>query len=319
MKRLFITAVIILNFSFMNSQSLSSLEMKYEELEKEFLKENSAVDSLGTLVLRRASAIDIEKKKNEPDEDKIIELMSGSASLSNDLEKHRKKSRNLGDDLEDIKQQLYKKYSTIIDSLQAKKAAGRDNTGLEEEIFFYTERKLMVSPKIPMLSFNPQKVLRIDMGKIKNPDEKELFREYLNNAVSEVNTLLASVENESSELGQIAELEKRTKKFLEDTEFESGVIPRSISRETGQKNRTESELGLHGRDGVVNNADNVAAYNSLLNQLNTGSMPAQTYSWKVSELEKNMDVENYQKLLKEVKLRLQELKLVLANKISVSK
>jgi hypothetical protein len=300
---------------------LNYLELKYEELEKEFLMESSAADSLGLIVLKRAAAIDAEKKKNDPDEDKIIELMSGSASLSNELEKHRKKSKRLENNLEEIKQLLYKKYTVIIDSLQAAKEGGRGNGELQQEIFFYTERRLMVSPKIPMLSFNPQKVLKIDLGRIKEPAERKLFEDYLNNAFSEVNNLLVSVENESSELGHIAELEKRTKRFVEDTEFESGVIPRSISREGSQNSQTETETFNHGRgDNAVSNAENVKAYNSLLNQLNTGNLPAQGYNMRGSAAEfVNMDTEDYQKLLKEVKIRLQELKLVLANKISFNK
>jgi hypothetical protein len=314
-------AIFFFNFVFINSQPLSDLEIKYEQLEKEYMKENAAVDSLGVLILKRAALIDTEKKKNNPDEDKIIELMSGSATLSNNLEKHQRRVNTLEDNIEKIKQRLYKKYSVIIDSLRSQLIPGKENAAVNSQIYFYTERRLMVSPKIPMLSFNPQKVLKIDMKKIKDVSEKILFHEYLSSALSEVNTLLASVETESNEIGQIVDLEKRTKRFLEDTEVESGMIPRSISRETGGAPGDEN-TGLDFENVEPrSNESNVKAYNSLLNQLNTGNIPGPAFNWNraMNEIEKNINMKDYQKLLKEVKLRLQELKLVLANKIDMQK
>jgi len=320
MKRYYykIAVLFFFNFVYLNSQSLTELEIKYERLEKEYLKENAAVDSLGTLILRRAALIDSEKKKSNPDEDKIIELMSGSATLSNNLERHTKRANKLEENIEQIKQQLYKNYSVIIDSLKVLISSGKENANINSMIFFYTEKRLLVSPKIPMLSFNPQKVLKIDLKKLKEPGEKTLFREYLNNALSEVNTLLASVESESKEIGQIVDLEKKTKRFLEDTEFESGMIPRSISRETGGAPEDNTGLDFLGPESRSNDS-NVKAYNSLLNQLNTGNIQTPDLSWKrpMNEMEKSIDMKEYQKLLKEVKLRLQELKLVLANKIDI--
>ncbi|MGE5805724.1 MAG: hypothetical protein ACM34O_05195 [Ignavibacteria bacterium] len=319
MKRISYKTLILFFLSFVciNSQTLIELEKKYEQLGEEYIKENSAVDSLETLVLKRAALIDNEKKKDKPDEDKLVEIMSGSATLSNNLEKHQKNLNKLETGIEQVKQQLYKSYSLIIDSLESLKASGKENEKLNSEIFFYTEQRLMVSPKIPMLSFNPEKMLKIDLRKLKEPEEKNLFREYLDNALSEVDKLLVNVEAESNEIGQIADLEKRRKRFLEDTEFEGGMIPRSLTRGTGASENDQT-ASFEGRGNVSNNASNIKAYYSLLDQLNTKNVQTPDLTWNrsLNDAGKNMDLKDYEKLLKEVKLRLQELKLVLANKIN---
>jgi hypothetical protein len=69
---------------------------------------------------------------------------------------------------------------------------------------------------------------------------------------------------------------------------------------------------------VSNNASNIKAYYSLLDQLNTKNVQTPDLTWNrsLNDAGKNMDLKDYEKLLKEVKLRLQELKLVLANKIN---
>ncbi|HVO73895.1 MAG TPA: hypothetical protein VMT35_07720 [Ignavibacteriaceae bacterium] len=311
----YMLSLFLLSFVQLNAQSLNELEKNYETLQKEYLKENSAVDSLGALILKRASLIDNEKKKDQPDEDILVGLLSGSATLSNNLEKHQKNLNRIGNDIEQIKKQLFKNYSVIIDSLEGLKASGRENEQLNSEIFYYTGQRLMVSPKIPMLSFNPEKVLKIDLKKMTDPREKTLFKEYLDNALSEVDKLLGNVEVESNEIGQIADLEKKSKKFLEETEFESGMIPRNISRTGTSGEGSSSTFGERGNPG--SNDVNVKAYYSLLNQLDTKNVQAPDLGWNrsINTSGKNLDLKDYEKLLKEVKLRLQELKLVLANKI----
>ncbi|HSR16715.1 MAG TPA: hypothetical protein VLM39_01390, partial [Ignavibacteriaceae bacterium] len=90
-----------------------------------------------------------------------------------------------------------------------------------------------------------------------------------------------------------------------------------LTRGTGASENDQT-AAFEGRGNAPNNDANIKAYYSLLNQLNTKNVQTPDLTWNrsLNDVGKNMDLKDYEKLLKEVKLRLQELKLVLANKIN---
>jgi len=308
-----------LNIIPVDAQSLIQLEKKYEQLSNQYIKEKVIYDSLKNIFSLRTNEIDAEKKKANPDKDKIVDLMAGSITLSNRIEEQNKKINLLEKDIDNVKQQLHKQYSSLIDSLELKKKTDKKNDDvLDAEILNNTEKKLLVAPQIPILSFKPEKILKIDLGKTKSAEEKALYKEYLDNALNEVNTLLENVGKQSSEADQVFALQNKTKKFLEETELESRILIRS------QQSNVRSEEAV---STFRNSPEDVAASNSLsrqvknyhviLRQLDIEQLSRTNINWKVSfdEMERNLSLKDYQKLLKEVKKRLQEFKLVLANKI----
>src|SRR5690606_20130499 len=138
------------------------------------------LDSLRSIYTYRTSQIDAEKKKKNPDNERVIDLMSGSVSISNKIEYQNKKIVRIGNDIENIKQQLHKMYTTKIDSLELlKKTGSEDEARLNSEILLLTEKNILVAPKILSLSFNPEKILVIDLKGTKDEKEKSLYKEYL--------------------------------------------------------------------------------------------------------------------------------------------
>jgi hypothetical protein len=165
--------IIILIVTPVCAQSLGELEKRHEQLNNQFIKENKILDSLKNIFSHRTNEIDSEKKRHEPDKDKIVDLMSGSITLLNRIEDQNKKINLLGKDISNVKQQLHKHYTSIIDSLELKKKTGRKNGDrLDAEILNYTEKKLLVAPPIPLLSFNPGKIL----VKLKTPKKKPYMK-----------------------------------------------------------------------------------------------------------------------------------------------
>ena len=79
-----------------------------------------------------------------------------------------------------MKEQLNRIYIVKIDSLEALKKSGKeDGDKLNDEILSFTGKRLLVAPRILSSSFNPDKVLRIDLSKTGDPKEKALYKEYL--------------------------------------------------------------------------------------------------------------------------------------------
>jgi len=321
MKKFFL---FMLFAGFINSQSLDKPEKKFEQLNNQYDKESLIVDSLNSAFTKKAEQIDSEKKKNNPDKAFITELMASSVTISNNLEEHNNKVQKLEKELDNVKEQLNRIYIAKIDSLEALKKLGKeDEDKLNEEILTYTGKRLLVAPRILSLSFNPDKVLRIDLNKTKDSKEKALYREYLNNALGEVNSLLNNVNQQSSEVDQIASLQSKTEKFLEEAELEDKVL---FQKQNVTSSSSSSSTGPDASFGGVGKtsrdfANQVKTYQLILRQLDVDLISKPDINMEVSfnKTNKNISVKDYLKLLKEVKKRLQEFKLVLANKIGSSR
>ena len=218
---------------------------------------------------------------------------------------------------EQLKNKLDNKYSAIIDSLNEIKPS----TGKIEEIrLIYIQKRLLVAPQIPLLSFNPEKIAEIDLSKLKDKKEKSLYKDYLKNALTEVDSVLNKVKNLSNDFNQIVRLQKKTQKFLEETEFNTNIQVQNYpgNQANERVDVTNSGFGNNRKSNIVAVAN---SYNLILNQLNIYGKNDFKNVFNFSEdLNKNgLNVEEYNNLLKEVKNRLQEYKLAIANKINSSK
>ena len=319
MKKFFVFLFFI---GFINAQSMDKLEKKFEQLNNQYNNESLVVDSLNSVFSKKAAEIDSEKKKSNPDKTLITGLMASSVIISNDIEEHNNKLKKLEVDLDKIKDQLNRIYLSRIDSLEVLKKSGKENEDkLNDEILLFTGKRLLVAPRILSLSFNPDKVLRIDLNKTTNPGEKVLYKEYLNNALVEVGALLDKVNRQSSEAEQIANLQAKTEKFLEEAELENKVLFQKQSSVTSSSDVSSpgSEIGFGAKDRDFSNQ--VQTYRLILRQLDIEQISKTDINSGISfnEINKNLSLKDYLKLLKEVKKRLQEFKLVLANKIGSSR
>jgi hypothetical protein len=316
----FLFLLISLIVTSINAQSLDELEKQYERLNNQYLKENVVLDSLKNIFSLRTNVIDNEKKKANPDKNKIVDLMAGSITLSNMIDEQNKKVNLLKKDIDSVKQKLHKRYTSIIDSLELKKKSDSENGDmLDAEILNYTEKKLLVAPPIPLLSFNPEKILGIELDKTKDPKKKALYEEYLNSALKEVDKLWKNTSELSSEIDQIVTLQTKTEKFIEEAELEGGVIHQRLNNVPLNDATSGNFAGGPGiREDVVPGYQ-VESYRLIFNQLNFDKSVNADLDWKITTENANLDLKEYQKLLKEVKKRLRELKLVLANKTGFHK
>lgn len=319
-KIILLTFVCIISFySNDSAQSLDELEYRYDNLRSVVEKDNLILDSLKNILENRAKLIENEKQKQNPDNDKIIKLMSGSVSLSNTIDDYQEKLEIDTKNIKRLSEKLETKYSAKIDSLKLLKKSVKNNSEkLDDEILFYTEKRLLVSPQVDMLSFNPKKILEIDLGKTKNSDEKVLLKEYLSSALAEVNSVLTDVTKQSKETDDALTLQKKTSKFLAETEFDRDFRLSKTSRSSTGRLDENTILGDQTKFSI---ADQINAYALLLDQLNifdkTESINSQKFNYKLGST--NLSLNDYSQLLKEVKQKLSDYRLVLTNKIEQSK
>ena len=319
-KIILLSFVCLISFSFNASpQSLDALEKRYDNLRSVVKKDNMILDSLKNILENRAKQIENEKQKLNPDNDKIIKLMAGSVSLSNLIDDYQEKLDANSKNLKQLSKMLEARYSAKIDSLQLLKKSTKENSEkLDSDILLYTEKRLLISPQVDLLSFNPQKILEIDLTKTKNSDEKASLKEYLSSALAEINAELSEVTKQAKEIDAALILQEKTSKFLAETEFDRDFRPGKSSRSSTARTYESSILSVQDKLVI---ADQINSYALLLDQLNifdkSENINLQKFNFKSGKA--NLSLKDYSSLLKELKQRLSDYKLILTNKIEQSK
>jgi len=292
-----IIAIVCILFLFafkISAQSIQALETKSNSLNQTLSIEKSKLDSLNNYLNDKVKEIDSEKEKKIRDNKKIKQLMASAVTISNDIDIQRKKVEALESEIELLKRKLNTNYSSIIDSLNSLENSSKTNVDkgeIESQIAIYTEKKLNVGAKINLLSLYPEKILEIDLNKIKNYSERQIYSTYLQKALHEVNSHLGDVERQIKETENIITLKKKTKRFLEESELESNIRPQDFSTEgktvTSSDNRnytgaiTQAEAAL---------ASQALSYSLLLNQLNINSKTDANVKWNIFIDNKNTSV-----------------------------
>jgi hypothetical protein len=307
-------------------QNLADIEKNYFQLEKNLKKEKVILDSLKLVLNEKANEIDAEKSKKDADKDKIVGLMSALITVSNKYDAQQKKVAQLQTKYESAKRELDKKYTSIIDSLKALQNSGEfrgDMDELDSEILNCTETKLAIAPKISLLSFDPSKLLKVDPYKSKDSLEKAIYREYLQDALNEVDYHLENINEQHTEINQMLALEKKTEKFLKETEFQRGIRTQSSGKSGTNIESSPPGLddnlfeGVNSRDNAIKITEQFRGYTLLLNQLNVsisdGLPVADKLEWNAAS--GRLSLKEYKNLLEELRKKLQEYKLVLGNKI----
>ena len=330
-KIIFFSIVLFLStlpVSILKSQNLPersdiiSIEDRYYNLLDSYTLEKLLLDSLQAKLNTRVKEINSEKSSSNPDEDKITSLMANSVNLSNNIDLQQRKVNSIEKSIAVIKIKLSEKYSSVIDSLKdipQKSSVNKEET--ENLILLYSAKRLEVMPEIYRLSFDPYKILELNLSKSKDPTDQKIYSEYLNNAIKEVNSILSKITEESKKVNQVIELQRKANKFIEETELESNIA--SNNGIVGQ-NPNGNQDGVYSNDGsrIKNSLDNNAqVYEQLLQQLSAvkslsvEQLPDET----LQNIEKNIDLHSYEKLLKEVKKNLTEYKKLLEQKTGSSR
>jgi len=302
-----------------HSQDLVSLEKRFSDQVNFVNRQKQIIDSLQIILTERAKLIDTEKKKALPNNDKIIELMSKSATLTNQINNLQIKLKKDENELESTKKQLSLIYSELIDSLKLiQKSANLSRShDLNNQILFLTEKKLLVSPRVSNLSFNPEYIIRIDLNTISDPTQRKIHSEYLENALDEVNEQIQQVTIRSDELKQIVQLQKKVERFVEEADFE-GSVKFFNYRSGTNRNALAGFIPIDKTEMDYVLLSQFSSYSSMLDQLNMPGYINIKSKWGEGKTTK-LSLGEYASLLKELRNYLQEYRLVLNSKLQSAK
>ena len=320
---LLIISLILIGISLVSAQTNSFYENRLAELRNSYNQESGVLDSIKHVLNEKVNGIDY-LKKNNGDENSIRKLMAGTVTISNKIDEHQKKIKGIEKELEEIKKLLSKRYSAEIDSLTSFEDSNQFevNKGeIKSRIIALTEKKILTAPKINSLSFNPDKILNIDLSTTTSPDERKIYSEYLTSALNEVNIQLSQVKNISDEVNQIVKLQKKTRKFIEESEFDYDMKAANISTPADASPSYNDITAYTRTKSLSYQTIQVQSFFVLLKQLDLKQINDFSAGSKFSAEapKKQLSIREYRELLKEVEKRLSDYRLVLTHKLNIPK
>jgi hypothetical protein len=307
------------------AQNLAQLEKQFDETRQKLTELNIALDSLRAIYDSHTHVIDREKSRPKPDKDKLAKLMSQGLAISDKLGKQEKDVSNLQDNLSTLKKKLNDKYSLKIDSLQSvlnSKGFKGDKGELEARILQFAEKRLLVSPTVGKLSFDPGKILQIQFDAMTDSLDVAIYSDYLRNALRDIDGHLSSIRSSRKEFEEIVTLQEKTSEFLRDVSEEQnngiylaagnqpGATKQATLTDPTQIANLESE-----RSGVI--YTQFQSYLDILFQLNWKDQIQQQSTWTspVDSTVVNLTLEDYLQLLKDVERELNSYKKIITAKL----
>ncbi|MCB9208158.1 MAG: hypothetical protein H6609_02175 [Ignavibacteriales bacterium] len=285
-------------------------ENEFKILQSKIEQKENELHSLTKELKTKADEISFKKADPNFDKEEVKNLLANSAELTNSIEKIQKEIYDLNTRNELVKSELYIHYSNKIDSLENSKLSQDEKSSRITKLI---EKRLFVSPRIDVLSFEPEKVLNVKTSA--KPSEKKLYNEFLISAFDEIELKLKETKELKVEIETIQKLNKETKAFLEEAEFDREISYFSSSGssvEAAADSRTPTTEFSNISENSIKTQ--TVSFNKILNQLNfSGNVKMREYS--LNQIVKNNDLDEFKKLITQVEQQLEDYKVVVKNKI----
>lgn len=302
--------MFFLSSSVLFGQSGYELENQVIQLNLAIRNEQFVLDSLNRVVEKTAADIANEKSRTNADQNKIVKWMAHAVVVSNHIKESQKRLSVLQSSAEECRQRLEQIYAHTIDSLKSlerlKSFAG-DRRVLQNEILFWTEKRVLLSPVVSMLTFDPRKVQEIHLENTSNSMERSVAEDYLRKALLEIDTHLNRVISERKEYEEITDLRKRTAEFVSEVYDQSRIT--AISR---------AQAGVASSGSPLTPSDYKAlqfrSVVGLIQQLNA-STPLSSANVIYPESKSGITQEEYIQLLKQAEKQLKTYKDIVQKKL----
>ncbi|MBL7959427.1 hypothetical protein JNL27_04230 [bacterium] len=314
MKKVVLHFLVCLLFSpFVYAQTAGELEKQFRLLNQSLLAEQAVLDSLNDVMENKAKDIENEKKSPSPDQNKIIKWMSHAVTVSNQIKDYQKITAGIRLEMEDCRSRLERYYAKTIDSLKQLERSGKyegDKYELRNQILLWTEKRIFITPLVSTLSFDPQKVQRMELADASDPTDKAMIEDYLKNALKEIDSHIQVVTGTRKEYEEIADLRRRTTEFISEA-YEQGRISSITSSQTFRNIGTDI-LGNPIGQGFT--AVHVRSVAGLMQQLNSGLLMSHIKQSLISA-KTGITQEEYIQLLKQAENLLKAYRAIVQKKL----
>jgi len=177
------------------------------------------------------------------------------------------------------------------------------------------EKKLLVSPKIDLLSFEPESVLQTEVPF--EPIEQKIYYEYLASANEEIMSKIEETRELKTEIENIILLRETSEDFLEEINFDNDIIGYTSINENQDKAYTTNRQS-YGKDINTENdmISQTVSFSEILNQVKLSSMnKIQIYTINDLNSYTKTNIYEFKKLIDQVEKQLVEYNSVIKSKL----
>ena len=302
-------AIILLNVNFYAQNNLSK---KYTELNKQLNLQEGKLDSLNLIFQKKVNIINELKSKKNYDRNELAKLLSGTANLTNEIEETQQEISKINLQLKNTGQELVKFYTKQIDDIKKSSLPEKEK---DKQIIKITEKKLLISPKIDVLSFDPKSILL----KQKPADSlgQKVYFEYLTYAKNEIKNKIKETAKLKKEIDNIILLKEKSEEFLEESNFDNDVVGYTTSEKTSASNLEPEGSYFDVARGKGNNIlTQTNSFSRILNQIKLSDISKeQTYNIDNLTFNGKNNIYNFKKMIVLVERQLKEYLSVINNKL----
>ncbi|HMV26088.1 MAG TPA: hypothetical protein PLH27_12965 [bacterium] len=309
MNRFIFITIGVIGIGRLHAQNMEEKELFYGQTIFAWRASAHAADSLNQRMKENADEIVQQKKSIQPDKERIARSLAKGLTLSEQIKANQRRMEDYHKRIETLRIQLNSEYDYIIDSLRIQQK--RQNTSsIEKQLRYWTEKKLLITPPMNNLSYDPVTLLKIDLYKITDPFEKEVRKEYLQAAIIEVDKYVDQIRTQRKVYESLVSLRKRTTDFIQDA-YDAGTW-------AGFSRNGTSVIKNDGvNNGIDINPQNVQAKTviSVMRQIGNPSNIVRNYE-KVLSMSEFMSESDYIQLLKEADKQLVAYRDLLTDKLN---
>jgi len=209
-----ILLIFLLAITFTFAQNFSIEEQRFFDLEEQYVNQLKEIDSLKNVLNRFLGEVARVKNDEPENREKISSMMAQALEKSNIIDTREKSIIEIEKQLKQKRNLLYNSYTTKIDSLENLKQTDEIKSDLKD----LNNKRLYVSPLLSQLSFDPNLVEKIKLSNSRDEKEKKIYKEYLDNALTEVDSNIVNLQQKSKNIREVIRLNEHAEDFMDDIE-----------------------------------------------------------------------------------------------------
>lgn len=216
-----ILLIFLLGITYSVAQTLNADEQQFVNLDKQYSSKLNTIDSLKNILNQFLDELEQVKKQEPENSDKISAMLADALTQTNVIDKKEKELQAFEMQLNKKRNQLYRIYTFKIDSLRQRVDLALNDSEketIESDLILLNNKRLYVSPLLPQLSFDPGLIEKISLSKSQNKKEQKIYKDYLDNALSEVDSNIINLKNRSDDIREVVRLNELAEDFMEDIE-----------------------------------------------------------------------------------------------------
>jgi hypothetical protein len=259
------------------SQNRTELELLLERQNQILIEAEFQLDSLEQTLKNLENQLETEKQESEITQKSSAEWFQKLKQLSLTINEQKDLIHQLKEELNITKSALENSYRTSIDSLHqilTKTADVKTQEEIEQQIYILSERRLILFPAFKSFSFDPKTVATVNLQNANDSLEKAIYKDYLDNARTEITLMLQEMKNMRREIEEIIYLRERGNRFLEDLEDNRPLLVSSQSL-----SERSAVFGTPPQGGILENLPSAESLLNMLEPFKLNNYPDQNYSW----------------------------------------